>query len=212
MGHSWGTVLGMKMIKKNPEDFIAYMGISQVANIIKGEKISQQFVVEQARKKGKIKLAEKIASFNIEKMNTEKFVKYLMYQRKFVRKYGGAMRNINFSSIFISALFAREYTVKDKLNIFKGTMFSIKNLWGEIMKNNLDNQLLEVEVPIYIFQGKYDYQTPYVIAKEYFEKLKAPGKVFFSFENSAHCPHFEENEKFHEFIVDKILNRSNKEY
>ena len=211
MGHSWGNVLGMRMINEHPENFIAYMGIGQVANIIKGEKISQHFVIEQANKNGNKKVAKKIASYDLGKMSTDEFIKYLMYQRKFVRKYGGAMRNINFSSIFIYVLFAREYTIKDKLSMFKGALFSIKNLWGEIMQNNLDKQILEVSVPVYIFQGKHDYQTPYVVAREYFEKLKAPKKEFFTFENSAHCPLYEENEKFHELIVEKVLNRDKME-
>ncbi len=205
MGHSWGTVLGMNMIKEHPENFFAYMGIGQVANILKGEKISQRFVIDRLNEDGNKRAAEKIENYNLDEMDAEEFIKYLFYQRKFVRKYGGAMRNIKIGKAILSSLFAREYTVGEKINIVKGEKFSIKNLWGEIMENNLDEQILEVGVPVYIFQGKYDYQTPYKVAREYYEKLKAPEKEFFTFENSAHCPLFEENKTFNKLILEKVL-------
>ena len=42
--------------------------------------------------------------------------------------------------------------------------------------------------------------TNYNLTKEYFQKLKAPKKEFFTFEKSAHFPPFEEPEKFNDLI------------
>jgi pimeloyl-ACP methyl ester carboxylesterase len=60
-----------------------------------------------------------------------------------------------------------------------------------------------MKVPVFIFQGKYDYQTPYVVAKEFFDQLKAPQKEFFTFEESAHSPVMEEVEKFNAIVREK---------
>ena len=72
------------------------------------------------------------------------------------------------------------------------------------MKTNLFKMIPSQEVPVYILQGTYDYETSYVVAKEYFDTLQAPVKKFFTFENSAHSPIFEEPGKF-DLILKEIL-------
>jgi hypothetical protein len=49
-----------------------------------------------------------------------------------------------------------------------------------------------LDLPNYFFHGKFDYTCSYVLAKDYFETLKAPAKGFSTFEQSAHSPLFEE--------------------
>jgi pimeloyl-ACP methyl ester carboxylesterase len=56
----------------------------------------------------------------------------------------------------------------------------------------------KLEVPVYIFAGRQDYQTPSPIAKKYFDVLECPYKEFVWFEHSAHLLNFEEPEKFYQ--------------
>ena len=74
----------------------------------------------------------------------------------------------------------------------------------EVINTNLFSEIDSMQVPVYIFQGKYDYQTPYVVAKDFYDQLKAPEKEFFSFENSAHSPIMEEVDKFNEILLKSI--------
>lgn len=73
----------------------------------------------------------------------------------------------------------------------RGTFFSLNTLFGEVINDNLFETSIDFEVPVYIIQGKYDYQISYALAKEYFNRVKAPKKGFFTFENSAHSPNIE---------------------
>ena len=77
-----------------------------------------------------------------------------------------------------------------------GSLFSLEHLWLEVIHKNLKHEIDSMQVPVYIFQGIHDYQTPYVVVKEFYDQLKAPHKAFFTFENSAHSPVMEEVEKF----------------
>ena len=95
---------------------------------------------------------------------------------------------------------AKEYTFRDKVCFMSGSLNSLKKLWPEVINTNLFNVIDSMQVPVYIFQGKYDYQTPYSLAKEFFDQLKAPEKEFFTFENSAHSPVMEEVEKFNGIV------------
>jgi pimeloyl-ACP methyl ester carboxylesterase len=87
--------------------------------------------------------------------------------------------------------------------------FSKDFLWAVIMKTNLFKAIPSQQIPIYILQGTSDYETSYIIAKEYFDRLQAPVKKFYTFENSAHSPVFEEPEKF-EKILNEILLQQQK--
>jgi pimeloyl-ACP methyl ester carboxylesterase len=104
----------------------------------------------------------------------------------------------------------KEYTLGDKINYMKGSMFSLRYLMPDVLNSNLSAKIDSMQVPVYIFQGKYDYQTPYIVAKDFFEQLKAPEKEFFTFENSAHSPVMEEIEKFNSIVLEKIKADSQK--
>jgi pimeloyl-ACP methyl ester carboxylesterase len=88
--------------------------------------------------------------------------------------------------------------------------FSKIHLWDTIMKTNLFKAVPSQQIPVYILQGISDHQTSYVVAKEYFDSLQAPLKKFYTFENSAHSPIFEEPEKF-ETILKEILLEQQKD-
>ncbi len=64
-------------------------------------------------------------------------------------------------------------------------------------ESDLTNQIPSLDIPVYILAGEYDYYaTPRKVAEEYYETLEAPEKQFYVFENSAHCPMFDETERF----------------
>jgi hypothetical protein len=47
------------------------------------------------------------------------------------------------------------------------------------------------------------------LAKGYFEKLNAPIKGFYTFEQSAHSPMFEEPEKMQKILLEDVLTGTN---
>jgi pimeloyl-ACP methyl ester carboxylesterase len=75
--------------------------------------------------------------------------------------------------------------------------------------NNLAKEVQKLDIPVYFFHGIYDYTVSYTLAKDYFEKLKAPMKGFYTFENSAHSPLFEEPEKMQRILQEDVLVGAN---
>jgi pimeloyl-ACP methyl ester carboxylesterase len=102
--------------------------------------------------------------------------------------------------MFKMVLNTKEYTFFDKFNYMKGNMFSLENLWSDVINTDLPAKIDSIRIPVYIFQGVHDYQTPYSVAMEFFLQLKAPEKEFYSFENSAHSPIMEEADKFNSIV------------
>ena len=71
----------------------------------------------------------------------------------------------------------------------------------------LNKQITEIKIPIYLLLGKNDYVTPSKLSVKYLSNLKAPKKEIFWFDKSAHCPLFEEANKFQNVIINKILKK-----
>lgn len=195
VGHSWGTILGVKVSKQIPQRLYAYIAIGQVVNMKEGEKISYDFTIEKAKELKSEKAQRELmkAEFNPEDM------KYLGTQRKWLVKLGGSYRGVKmYDLLFSNILFASEYTIKDWLKYLKAVRFSIESLWPSILETNFFESVPALDVPVYFMSGTSDFQTPFSLVEKYFVSLECPHKEMIWFDNSAHLPNFEESGKFYE--------------
>jgi pimeloyl-ACP methyl ester carboxylesterase len=116
------------------------------------------------------------------------------------------------SGIFLPSWQFREYTLREKVNLWRGKLFSRShnfNLWDKMQATDLTKQVTELDLPVYFFSGIYDYTVNYTMAQEYFEKLQAPIKGFYTFEQSAHSPMFEEPERLQKILLEDVLIGAN---
>jgi len=207
MGHSWGSLLGILTAYHYPELYYAYFGIGQVCSQYKGEKMSFEWVKEQARQQNNTKAIGKLSAmtFPDSLANSTTWGDYLMTERNYVSQFGGGVAHTMTSMLPIVRMLlnTREYTFSDKMNYMPASMFSLNHLWPEVMQKNLFREIDSMRIPVYIFQGRYDNQTPYPLARDFFNQLKAPKKEFYTFENSAHSPMMEEVDKFNAIIREK---------
>jgi pimeloyl-ACP methyl ester carboxylesterase len=204
LGHSWGSLLGTLTIFHHPERFHAFFSVGQQADQYKSEFLSLEWIKEQARERNETRDLKRISAitFPDSTANSKDWLSFVMQERQYVIKYGGGTsREITTMWPLIKMLFAtREYTLADKFNYMRGSLFSLNSLWLEVMNTNLFHRVDSVEVPVYIFHGIHDYTTSWVVAREFFEHLQAPVKEFYTFENSAHSPLMEEPERFNALV------------
>ena len=210
-GHSWGSFLGILTAYRYPELYHAYIGVGQVAHQYRGERVSFDWIKEQAEQRNDQKALERISNMTFPDSlaaDNNTWLNFLRYERKYVNKFGGGVAHdiTGMWPVVKMVLNAKEYTLGEKLNFARGSMYSLTNLWSDVMHNNLFNDIDSMQVPVYIFQGLYDYQTPSIVAKEFFDQLKAPEKAFYSFSNSAHSPLYEEPDKFNKILREEVLN------
>ncbi|MDO9634192.1 MAG: alpha/beta hydrolase [Paludibacter sp.] len=200
IGHSWGSLLGILTAYQNPELYHAYFGIGQVSHQFKGEQISCNWALDQAVERNDTKAIKTLKNLNFPDSTAgiDKWMKYLMMERRFVNRYGGGTtREITGMWPLVKLVLNSEiYTFSEKMNFMNSSMFSLKSMWLDVINTNLFNEIDSMKVPVYMFHGKYDYTTPYPLANDFYQQLKAPQKGFFLFENSAHSPIMEEPEEF----------------
>lgn len=63
-------------------------------------------------------------------------------------------------------------------------------------------------MPVYFLSGRYDLTVNKDLAKDYLKKIEAHVKGFYTFENSAHSPMFEEPQRLQEILITDVLNGS----
>jgi pimeloyl-ACP methyl ester carboxylesterase len=194
VGHSWGSVLGTIVSQKVPHYIHSYIGIGQVVNIRDGERISFDYTIQKARELGKSKALKDLESIEFNPAD----LKYIDVKGKWLSEFGGSIVGVGlYNLIYSNMLFSKEYTFKDWITFMKAGKLSLETIWPQLQEIDFRLTAPRLEVPVYIFAGRFDYQVPSQLAKEYFDQLKAPYKEFIWFENSAHVLNFEEQEKFY---------------
>ncbi len=206
-GHSWGSVISMLAVSKRPELYSAYIGISQMSNMMESEKISYEWTLQQAKLSNDMDAIKKLVDMGIPPYQGA-WRKKFMLQRRILGKYGGEYCGSKigaFGSVIKNLVLSTEYTFVDRINFFRGIFDSVELLFPELMKINLFEQVKELKVPVWFMLGRHDFEVPSILSAQYFDYLKAPDKKLYWFENSSHLPNTEESELFNQILVDKIL-------
>ncbi len=206
MGHSWGSLLGVLTVQQAPQLFHAYIGIGQVARQLESERLAYTYMLQEFNKANNKKMIRKLEKHSIDS-GGEVSLRYLGVRSEGMMQLGiGVMHNCtSMMECVMTVLRYKGYTLKEKFKFPMGSSFSLKCLWEFVLQTDLIKQVKELKVPVYIFQGKYDYQVSYFIAKEFAAAVNAPVKGFYTFENSAHSPCFEEPDKMCHILLTDVL-------
>lgn len=205
LGHSWGSLLGTTYTAAHPDKVSAYVGTGQVADMTDNESVSYEFALAEA-----IRLQHQQAIEELTQIGSPPYsVEATLIQRRWLTEFGGGLTRDGRSQLSLArdALATPEFNLLDLAALVRSALFSMDHLWDQIGGINLDQTYLSFEVPVFFVLGRHDYQTPSVLAEAYFNRLTAPGKELFYFENSAHAPPWEEPDRFFDVMVNRVKPR-----
>jgi len=211
VGHSSGSVTGIKSAYRYPEKIHAYVGVGQIINDYEQQKIKYNFIVEEAEKSGDVKMQNAIKAIGPPPYDTPQKLNEI---ETYISRFGGIIHDSFVKKIgilMLSFLTSPEYSLSEGFNSvkMKGFEFSTSAMWDEIKNTDLTKEIQSIKVPIYFFEGKYDMATPTVQVENFYDSLDAEkGKKLIIFENSAHIPMIEEKEKYQELLVNVVLKES----
>lgn len=198
MAHSWGSYIGIQAAARATEKYKAYIGIAQVSQQMASEKLAYQYMLKQYTIAGDKRMVHRLEKYPLTKMDSVPNA-YRSLRDEAMHKLGigttHTMKSV-ISGIFWPSLKFPEYTLREKLNLWRGKWsVGSTDMWNQMIATDLTAKVRKLDLPVYFFHGGYDYTCNYALAKDYFAKLQAPSKGFYTFENSAHSPLFEETEK-----------------
>jgi len=212
VGHSWGSFLAIQAAAQNPDLFLAYIGIGQIADTVRAEQIAWQYLVDRYTADGNTGRLRDLNQFDVTTAAGA-----LAFHNSAIRETAehelgvGSTRDMRsvVTGIFFPQLACRAYTLGEKIGYWRAKAW-LKNetvLGDEVARANLFETVPRLEVPVHFVSGARDYTVPWELSQEYLEAIEAPAKAFHLFADSAHSPNFEEPERFAALLVEIAAGR-----
>ena len=211
MAHSGGTPIALLAVSRNPELYQAYIAMAQITNQNESEKIAYKYMLDYYTKTENHEKKKAMKEYRVleSDSNILSFFKSKLRDQSMHETGIGTMHNMKsvFREIFVPVWTCRAYTFSEKVNIWKSKLSFLPktNLINELLETDFSKNIQQLDIPVYFFSGKYDLTVNIDLAKVYYSKLQAPLKGFYTFENSAHSPLFEEPHLVRQIIEQDVL-------
>jgi pimeloyl-ACP methyl ester carboxylesterase len=212
MAHSGGTAFAIQAAAKAPQLYLAYVGMAQITRQAESEKIAYKYMTEQYKVSGNTKRLAQLQEYPVfeSDSNIVPFLKSLIRDQAMHELGIGTMRNMRsvLRDVFIPVWTCKAYTLKEKVGIWisKFSFLPKTKLKEQVCAVDIPAIVPRLEIPVYFFSGKFDLTVNAGLSKSYLMKLQAPLKGFYTFEQSAHSPIFEEPRRLNEIMVNDVMN------
>lgn len=205
VANSWGTIPATILAQRHPELFHAYVGVSQWTDGVERERASYFLVLDWAKRTGNKDALRDLEEIGPPPFTGPKAMDKVGIQKSWLLKSGGVVHGKSDMGLFLDALlWSSEYTLFEKLRFMNGMMSSMEAVWPQSMPVDLTRQVPELNLPVFFVSGRHDANIPLSHVERYFQTLKAPRKELIVFENSAHCPQYEEPTRFVKVMRERV--------
>jgi pimeloyl-ACP methyl ester carboxylesterase len=211
MGHSGGTFVGIQAAAQAPELYNAYIAVAQMSNQLESERLAYLYMLDRFRADGDTRMVRRLEAARVGN-EIPLPDSYLRVRDAAMHRLGvgttHTMKSI-VTGLLLRSLLNREYTLGEKIGMWRGKLRSGSLLWNAQLSTNLTKKVTRLQIPVYFIHGIHDYTVSYPLARAYFERLDAPTKGFYTFSHSAHSPLFEEPQRMLEIMRADVLTGSN---
>jgi pimeloyl-ACP methyl ester carboxylesterase len=202
LGHSWGSLVGALAVQRRPDLFHAYVGVGQLVERERQEAISYDWVVEQARRAGDEAALAELATIHPPYSSQREFA----LQRGWLSHYRGEIfATERAREVLPAAVFGREYSLATRLRYRGCFRRSLDALLQDRLHVDLFAAVPRLEVPVFLFAGRHDYNTPWLLVEEWSKRLEAPRVELVWFEGAGHFVPIEAPEEFQARLIEKLL-------
>lgn len=199
VAHSFGSILGLRMVRTRPDLYYAYVGTGQVGDETKNYSIAYTALLEKAQANGNQQaLAELRRVGPPPYTNGEGY----LVQRQWANSFEGADRFL--PGTFGLALMAPGNSVQDVNDWLDGQALSGERLVPQTTSATMKDLGLEFQAPIFFFQGREDFTTPTSLAKQYLNLINAPLKKLVLVDG-GHFAVFINSEQFLSALIANVL-------
>jgi pimeloyl-ACP methyl ester carboxylesterase len=212
VGHSWGSMLGLGVVHKRPDLIHAYVGVGQALSWPGGFTETKRLLLEAAATANDAATTNLLGNLPKQwppKNDIEAFLERIGTIQAPLVNYGSSLHaskgnNVFQSEMVLEILLSPEISLLDARHMLSPNAAN-KALMIDLFGRDLERDLgYAFKVPIFVFQGEHDWQTPTTLVKPWFEKIVAPHKAYVAFADSAHIIITEEPGKFLHELVEKV--------
>ncbi|MFZ1992315.1 MAG: alpha/beta hydrolase [Alphaproteobacteria bacterium] len=182
IGHSWGSILGVHMVRAQPSLFSAYVGTGQVESWNTTVAAQYAYSVEHAQARhdnAALAILKEIGPPPFKDLQT--YIRFRQATRNDMAPSDAAFI-ARLRDLFLYAPRTSIFDYWDALNGGKAA----SALGPDMLAEDLPALGTDFLLPFFVIQGADDHVTPTVAAKAYFERIQAPRKGFLAIENAGH--------------------------
>jgi pimeloyl-ACP methyl ester carboxylesterase len=183
LGHSWGTVLALGMVRQRPDLFAAYVGTGQLVNKQENEAVSFQMVLHQAEEAHDARAVEELKAAGPPPYKT---FQDLLVERKWMQAFDIPSEKDLFSHFVPMVAFAPDYSLWDCYDQLASASFSQGVLYEPLNPFDARKLGLDFAVPFFVFEGESDDNTPAALSQRYLDEVRAPVKRFVLIPHAGH--------------------------
>lgn len=173
VAHSFGTILGLRMVQARPDLFFAYVGTGQVADETREYTIAYNALLKKAESTHNDEAIEELKAIGLPPYPDWKGYQV---QRKWANRFEHADEFL--AGTMALSLSTPGYTVRDLNDNIDGQSFSGDALVPQARSATMKDLGLKFALPMFFFEGTEDFTTPTTLAREYLNALHAPVKEF----------------------------------
>jgi pimeloyl-ACP methyl ester carboxylesterase len=204
LGQSWGTILGVLAAQQHPELYRAYIGVGQMVDPRATDVVFYTDALAWARRTGNTTLVNRLTS-----SGPPPYADLLDYEPVLtndpqVYPYDHS-HNSEGAGGFGENLFVEEYTLMEQLHAFAGFFDVFSVLYPQLQDVDFRKDATQLDVPVYLVEGRFEAPGRLGPAKQWFDQLDAPSKQWITFETSGHRPLFEQPDLFAQQMTDTVL-------
>jgi pimeloyl-ACP methyl ester carboxylesterase len=200
VGHSFGSILGVFMVKARPDLFYAFVGTGQVADPARNYAVAYAELLNKAER-----LGERRAIQELKEIGPPPYAdgKGYAVQRRWSNLFEGA--DLFLASTFGLALAAPGYSLRDVNDWAAGQGLSAERLVPATSRLEQKRLAGEFALPIFVIQGAEDFTTPTSLARSFLNSLTAPHKEFVTIEGGGHYAAFMKADVFLKELEARVL-------
>jgi len=198
LGHSWGSMLGARLVARWPEDHAAYVGVSQQVNTERGIEITLERLAPLIQAS-----ARPDQLHWLDTITPEILMEHAAYveMMQMLDDYGGGM-NVPVWRLAWMLVRSPEYNLADLQRWLDGAHRGSGPMWPDYRSRDLIAEVQVMPVPMLLISGMHDLNTPMELASDWFDLVEAPqGKRHVFLEDSGHAPFLTEPDQFSEVVI-----------
>ena len=201
LGHSWGSIVGVRMMQLRPGLFAAYVGTGQVASW--KESVDMQFELLQE------KVQREDHQTSIKQFNDIGNPDPTNAQQYFTFSKGPRAAMAPSDQAWLQSLRDRASTLMagdrhNFQNVLDGMDFSSKQVLSDQMRTNLRATADKIDTAFFVIQGREDVVTPTKAAIDYCEHVESPHRYCNEIPDSGHFAFMTTPAAFLSELTDKV--------
>lgn len=210
VGHSWGSVIGLKAAKAAPELFHAYIGAAQQVNVIENDTMGYEMILRGALASGDRKTVRTLTQFGkppYHKTLSDGTVipdgeAYYALLSRLYRYSPPAPADRGFQSM--KMFLAPEHNLISKMNLIRGVIRGVKTIYPQLESLDFEQEVTKLDCPLFLVTGRYDMSCVASLSERWFTQVSAPQKEFLWLEKSGHNGVYTEADRFMCFMMESV--------